>query len=39
MADNRVSSPGTAEKIDQLMDPEKYTGFSKEFFDRLTRGK
>jgi len=39
MADSRVSSQLSGEKIDQLLDPEKYTGFSKEFVDCLTGKK
>jgi hypothetical protein len=38
MPDSRVSSPLSGEKIDQLLDPEKYGGFSKESVECL-RGK
>jgi adenylosuccinate lyase len=39
MADSRVSSQLSGEKINQLLDPEKYTGYSKEFVDCLTSKK
>jgi adenylosuccinate lyase len=39
MADSRVSSQLSGEKIGQLLDPKKYVGFSKEFVDCLTGKK
>jgi len=39
LADDRVASHMSPEKIDRLLDPEKYTGLSAELVDRVTGKK